>query len=74
MKDKSLYDQMRDDIHKVYHTVMVLGKLEGIPTETLHLMREASIAEVNRIERGVGDSPVCCGGGCGGGCMNKPSV
>ncbi len=53
MSNKSLYDQMRDDIHQVYHDSRASSKLQGIPTETLDLIRESSLAAVNNMESEV---------------------
>ncbi len=50
---KTVYDQMRADIHRVYHDSRVSSKLQGIPTETLDLIRESSLTAVNNMENEV---------------------
>lgn len=68
---KTMFDQMRNDIHKVYRANRESSELQGVPSETLDLIRDAAITHVDQLEReSQADDCGCCG--CGG-CMTRPS-
>lgn len=66
---QTFYDQMRNDIHKVYRVARESTELQGVPSETLDIMRDGALAQVDAMEADAKASKGgcdCCGcGQCG---------
>lgn len=66
---RSIYDQTRADIRKVYAVARASTELQGVPSDTIDLMKDSALAQVDEMEaasNAAKDDCDCCGcGQCG---------
>ena len=66
---RTIYDQTRADILKVYAVARASSDLQGVPSSTIDLMKDSAIARVDEMEAASkaakGDCDCCGCGKCG---------
>ena len=68
---KTIYDQTRRDIRRVYAVARASTELQGVPSSSIDLMKDSALARVDEMEA-ESNAAKGCGGGCAG-CMKRPS-